>query len=253
MGLQILCSSCPKLILDKGVNQDYCKVFYHSTVCSIASHRVQVGFVKSHILSCLKMTIQLSLYTLLKALPAGMMQEWITLTELSQKRPELKGVKHMKAMNDGSHIPESTIISVRDLQTLLYRFVLRPRRINRLAYPFSSFSVIFSSSAYVAKFGKTLHCSWARNRFRSQSEYIWNYQYNNFRCRNINENISRFKLSQLTASLISLPIWWQQNVINITIFILRWKIYLCNKRSKETHLQLILSYYSFRKRTKRYL
>ena len=118
MSLQILCTSCPKLILDKGVNQDYCKVFYHSTVCSIASHRVQVGFAKSHILSCLKMTIQLSLYTLLKALPAGMMQEWITLTELSQKRPELKGVKHMKAMNDGSHIPESTMISVRVLQYL---------------------------------------------------------------------------------------------------------------------------------------
>ena len=184
-----------------------------------------------------------------------MMQEWITLTELSQKRPELKGVKHMKAMNDGSHIPESTIISVRDLQTLLYRFVLRPRRINRLGYPFSSFPVIFSSSAYMAKFGKTLHCSWARNRFRSQSEYIWNYQYNNFRCRNINENISRLKIFP-TYSFIDIAniCWWhQQNVINITIFILRWKIYLCNEWSKATYLQLILSYYSFRKRTKRYM
>jgi len=45
------------------------------------------------------------------ALPSRMMQEWITVTELSQKRPELKGITHMKSMSDGSHIPESTMIS----------------------------------------------------------------------------------------------------------------------------------------------
>lgn len=47
-----------------------------------------------------------------------MMQEWITITELSQKRPDMQGVQHRKQMSDGSHIPESTMISVMDLQTL---------------------------------------------------------------------------------------------------------------------------------------
>ena len=58
-----------------------------------------------------------SLHTQIKALPSRMLQEWITVTELSQKRPDIKGVQHMKKMSDGSHIPESTIISVRDLPT----------------------------------------------------------------------------------------------------------------------------------------
>ena len=42
-----------------------------------------------------------------------MMQEWITVTELSQKKPEMKGNQHAKQMSDGSHIPESTMISVK--------------------------------------------------------------------------------------------------------------------------------------------
>ena len=64
-----------------------------------------------------------------------MMQEWITVTELSQKRPELKGIKHAKQMSDGSHIPESTMISVRDLQTRLLLFIKGNR-------PLAGFSII---------------------------------------------------------------------------------------------------------------
>ena len=64
-----------------------------------------------------------SVHTQNIALPSRMLQEWITVTELSQKRPDIKGVQHMKKMSDGSHIPESTIISVRDLQTRLFWFL----------------------------------------------------------------------------------------------------------------------------------
>ena len=55
-----------------------------------------------------------------------MMQEWITITELSQKRPDMQGVQHRKQMSDGSHIPESTMISVMDLQTLHFLFASDP-------------------------------------------------------------------------------------------------------------------------------
>ena len=82
----------------------------------IVSHRVQLGC--PIVLIFLAMTDKTkSVHTQNIALPSRMLQEWITVTELSQKRPDIKGVQHMKKMSDGSHIPESTMISVRDLQT----------------------------------------------------------------------------------------------------------------------------------------
>ena len=82
----------------------------------IVSHRVQLGCLIVVIFSAMADKTK-SVHTQNIALPSRMLQEWITVTELSQKRPDIKGVQHMKKMSDGSHIPESTMISVRDIQT----------------------------------------------------------------------------------------------------------------------------------------